>query len=75
MAKKPLFIGSIALLLFGLIAPSSLARATNPPKIAVLYDLGGRGDHSINDSAAIGVDAAKKKFAIDPLDILSLIHI
>jgi len=73
VAKKPLFIGSIALLLFGLIAPSSLARATTPPKIAVLYDLGGRGDHSINDSAAIGVDAAKKKFAIDPLDIREMV--
>ena len=78
MAKKPLYIGSIALLLFlsglfGLAPFTPASQAANRSKIAVLYDLGGRGDRSINDSAAIGVDAAKKKFAIDPLSFREMV--
>lgn len=36
-------------------------------KIAVIYDLGGRGDGGINDDAGIGVDRARKKFNLGPL--------
>ena len=31
-------------------------------KMAILFDLKGRGDHSFNDSAAIGLDKAAKEF-------------
>ncbi|KOU39160.1 BMP family lipoprotein [Streptomyces sp. WM6378] len=31
-------------------------------KIGVAYDVGGRGDHSFNDSAARGIDKAKSEF-------------
>ena len=31
-------------------------------KMAILFDLKGRGDHSFNDSAAIGLDKAKAEF-------------
>ncbi|HEV8371812.1 MAG TPA: BMP family ABC transporter substrate-binding protein, partial [Actinomycetota bacterium] len=30
-------------------------------KVGVVYDIGGRGDKSFNDSAAAGLDAAKQK--------------
>ena len=73
MAKKPLHIGSIALLLLALVPLTPASHAADQPKIAVLYDLGGRGDRSINDSTAIGVDAAKKKFAIDPLNFREMV--
>ncbi len=36
-------------------------------KIAVIYDLGGRGDGGINDDAGLGVDKARKKFNLGPL--------
>ena len=69
MAKKPLLLALIGSLI---IAAIPAAHGTTP-KIAVLYDLGGRGDRSINDAAGIGVDAAKKKFAIDPLDFREMV--
>ncbi|MDX3214680.1 BMP family ABC transporter substrate-binding protein [Streptomyces sp. ME02-6991-2B] len=34
-------------------------------KVGVAYDVGGRGDHSFNDSAAAGLDKAKEDFGID----------
>jgi basic membrane protein A len=33
-------------------------------KIGLAYDIGGRGDKSFNDSAAVGLDKAKKDFGI-----------
>ena len=33
-------------------------------KIGMAYDIGGRGDKSFNDSAAVGLDTAKKNFGI-----------
>jgi basic membrane protein A len=55
----------LAILTFFLPAISPTHAAT--PKIAVIYDIGGRGDGGINDAAAIGVDKAKKKFGLGPL--------
>lgn len=69
MAKKPVLV-LVTLLLTSLLAPTSHAAT---PKIAILYDLGGRGDGAINDAAGAGVDAAKKKFAINPLDIREMV--
>ncbi|MEU6340444.1 BMP family ABC transporter substrate-binding protein [Streptomyces sp. NPDC046977] len=34
-------------------------------KVGVAYDVGGRGDHSFNDSAAAGLDKAKSDFGIE----------
>src|SRR5438477_1563522 len=34
-------------------------------KVALLYDIGGRGDKSFNDSAAAGLDKAKQDFNLD----------
>ncbi|MDX2642922.1 BMP family protein [Streptomyces sp. NPDC001902] len=34
-------------------------------KVGVAYDVGGRGDHSFNDSAAQGLDKAKEDFGVD----------
>jgi basic membrane protein A len=42
----------------GTAAPSSNL------KIGMAYDIGGRGDKSFNDSAAVGLDAAEKNFGI-----------
>ena len=35
--------------------------ATEAKKVGVVYDIGGRGDQSFNDSAAAGLEAAKKE--------------
>ena len=43
-----------------LVAPT--ANAASKVKAAIAYDIGGRGDKSFNDSAAAGLDRAKKKF-------------
>lgn len=49
------------------------AGATTPIKIAIAYDLGGRGDHGINDSAAKGVDTVKKKFKLTFLSVREMV--
>ena len=41
-----------------LVAPT--ANAATKVKAAIAYDIGGRGDKSFNDSAAAGLDRAKK---------------
>jgi basic membrane protein A len=46
--------------------PSGLLPAV---KVALLYDLGGRGDKSFNDAAAAGLDKAKKEFNLDPKEL------
>ncbi|GAB3751657.1 BMP family ABC transporter substrate-binding protein [Yimella sp. RIT 621] len=38
-------------------------------KVALAFDVGGRGDHSFNDSAAAGVDKAKKEFNLTTSDV------
>ncbi|MET9531316.1 BMP family ABC transporter substrate-binding protein [Streptomyces sp. NPDC006649] len=41
---------------------SSPSGSSKGVKVGVAYDVGGRGDHSFNDSAARGMDKAKKEF-------------
>jgi basic membrane protein A len=43
------------------------------PRIAIIYESGGRGDSSIDDAAAAGVDAAKKKYQLSSLDIREVV--
>jgi len=49
----------------GSAAPSDL-------KIGMAYDIGGRGDKSFNDSAALGLDAAKKQFNLPDSNVKEL---
>jgi len=42
---------------------------TSGKKVAMLYDLGGRGDKSFNDAAAAGLDKAKKDFGISAKEL------
>ncbi|MCX4548693.1 BMP family ABC transporter substrate-binding protein [Streptomyces sp. NBC_01387] len=44
---------------------SSSKSSSKGVKVGVAYDVGGRGDHSFNDSAARGMDKAKKEFGGD----------
>ena len=47
-------------------APS---HAASKVKVGLAYDIGGRGDKSFNDSAAAGLDRAKKKWKIDSREV------
>jgi len=49
------------------------AHAAISIKIAIAYDIGGRGDHGINDSAAKGVDAIKKKYGLTALSVRDMV--
>ena len=49
------------------------ARAVASIKIAIAYDIGGRGDHGINDSAAVGVDYIKKKYGLTSLSVREMV--
>ena len=49
------------------------AHAAISIKIAIAYDIGGRGDHGINDSAAKGVDAIKKKYGLTALSVREMV--
>ena len=49
------------------VAPS--ATAATKVKVGLAYDIGGRGDKSFNDSAAAGLDAAKKKFSVTAKEV------
>lgn len=64
------FIAASSLALAALVSP---AHAVLPIKIAIAYDIGGRGDHGINDSAAKGVDAIKKKFNLTALSVREMV--
>jgi len=64
------FIISLALLP---LATSSSQASQAKIKIGVVYDVGGRGDKSYDDAAALGIDAAKKKFALSNFDVRELV--
>lgn len=57
----------------GFFLPSSTSFAAPKPRIAIIYDIGGRGDGSINDAAAVGIDKAKAKFHLSSLDVRELV--
>jgi basic membrane protein A len=64
-------IASAALALTATACGSSSKDTSSSPsssgsglKVGVAYDVGGRGDHSFNDSAAAGLDKAKADFGI-----------
>jgi basic membrane protein A len=45
------------------------ADAASKVKVGIAYDIGGRGDKSFNDSAAAGLDRAKKKWGVASKEI------
>ncbi len=49
------------------VAPA--ATAASKVKVGLAYDIGGRGDKSFNDSAAAGLDLAKKKFGVSAKEV------
>ena len=71
--KSPLLVAGVVAfsLIFGVLATP--AQAAPRPRIAVIYDNGGRGDGSINDATGLGVDAVKKKFSLSNLDIREIV--
>ncbi len=48
---------------------SSGSAAKGSLKVGMAYDVGGRGDHSFNDSAARGLDKATKQFGGTPKEL------
>jgi len=48
------------------VAPAATAASV---KVGLAYDIGGRGDKSFNDSAAAGLDLAKKKFGVTAKEV------
>ncbi len=53
--------------------PITPARADQPVKIAIAYDVGGRGDRAANDAVAMGVDLAKMNLKLTSLDIREMV--
>ena len=62
-----------AYLIFTVLFTSTLllpnTNAATPKKIAIAYDVGGKGDNGTNDLAAVGLERAIKKHKLSRLDI------
>ena len=54
MAKRFTFFSLALSLITALSLPNSIA--VEPKKIAIAYDVGGRGDNGLNDLAALGLE-------------------
>ena len=67
MAKRYLIFALILTLLPTAVIQSS--SAAEPKRIAIAYEVGGRGDNGINDLAAKGLERAIKKHNISRLDV------
>jgi basic membrane protein A and related proteins len=61
-------VAATTLAVTAFVAPSASA-AKSSVKVGLAYDIGGRGDKSFNDSAAAGLDAAKKKFGVSAKEV------
>jgi basic membrane protein A len=48
---------------------SGSSAAKSDIKVGMAYDIGGRGDQSFNDSAAVGLDKAKAEFGIETKEL------
>ena len=71
MAKRFVIATTIlALLPFTITSSNAVQQKV---KIGIVYDVGGRGDSSINDATAVGIAAAKKKFGLSDLDVRELV--
>ena len=71
-SRKWLLSSATALSILALVVPS--ARAADPAiKIAIAYDVGGRGDKAANDAVAMGVDLAKKNLKLTSFNIREMV--
>ena len=60
-------VAAATLAVTAFVAPA--ATAASKVRVGLAYDIGGRGDKSFNDSAAAGLDAAKKKFGVTAKEV------
>ncbi len=67
MARR--FAYLLLTLLFSATLLTPNTNAETPKKIAIVYDVGGRGDNGSNDLAATGLERAIKKHKLSRLDI------
>ena len=67
MAKRFTLFSLVLTLVTTFSLPNSIA--VEPKKIAIAYDVGGRGDNGLNDLAALGLERAIKKLNISRLDV------
>ena len=67
MARRFAYLLLTLLFSATLLAPNT--NAATPKKIAIAYDVGGRGDNGSNDLAAAGLERAIKKHKLSRLDI------
>jgi len=66
MAKRLISFGLALLLITTLLTPSAKAAGV---KIAIAYEVGGKGDNGVNDLASVGLERAIKKYKLSRLDI------
>jgi basic membrane protein A len=59
------------LLVLGLVLVIGLSFAVSAKKVAIILDVGGRGDQSFNDMAFSGAERAKAEFGWEVVDIAS----
>ena len=67
MAKRFAYLIFTVLFTSTLLLPNT--NAATPKKIAIAYDVGGKGDNGTNDLAAAGLERAIKKHKLSRLDI------
>ena len=57
----------------GTSATTTTVATTDPPEealsVGLVYDIGGRGDQSFNDSAAAGLDKAKTEYGVEATEL------
>jgi len=66
MAKRFISFGLVLLLTATFLTPTANAVSL---KIAIAYEVGGKGDNGVNDLASIGLERVIKKFKLSRLDI------
>jgi basic membrane protein A len=67
MAKRFAYLLLTLLFFATLLTPNT--NAVTPKKIAIAYDVGGRGDNGSNDLAAAGLERAIKRHKLSRLDV------
>jgi len=67
MAKRFAYLFLTLLFFATLLTPNT--NAVTPKKIAIAYDVGGRGDNGSNDLAAAGLERAIKRHKLSRLDV------
>ena len=69
--KLMVTIFTVALLVLGLLMTPAMAQAASKGKVAIVTDVGGRGDLSFNDMGFRGTDKAAADFGLEMVGIQS----